>query len=151
MCMKHDDIELDLDTVDAYNSSACFPLPFIPDWITASISQCLLRLGWDEDVTFVNIGRHHLKWQLVHNRLHDCVFVKQDCVCVRMEGHKAVHKKSITYQLQCLTFGDFYIGESGRMLLLIRVKEHHDGKECQPKLSNPGWEAPMRGAVRRRP
>ena len=98
-------------------------LPFISDHVSAVVRRSIRRAQLSNDIILVNIPSRNIKKRLVRNRLYDRYCVANPCVVCPFGRIGDCAKVGVVYQLECLSCGATYIGETGRTLA-IRVKEH---------------------------
>ena len=79
------------------------------------------------DVILVNIPNDNNKRQLVRNRLYDQQCVTDHCVVCPQGKPGDCSRSGVIYQIQCMSCGATYIGETGRCIS-VRLKEHLSAK-----------------------
>ncbi|EYC43645.1 hypothetical protein Y032_0486g2336 [Ancylostoma ceylanicum] len=103
-----------------------FCLPFTSDEVSWSVSASLREANLDDHVKVVEMPPANLKTRLVHNRLHDRLCIRPNCVICPFGKERDCMVSSAAYPITCQACGDQYIEETGPPLC-IWVREHLDG------------------------
>ena len=109
-------------------------LPFISDQFSAAVQQCIRRAQLLDEVMLISIPNDNIKKQLVRNRLYDRQCRTEHCIVCPYGKVGDCARAGVVYQLQCISCGAPYIGETGRALG-TRIKEHLASKRRKSLIS----------------